>query len=408
MQRRMLVEQSRTPTKRRPPPTESPTGPIYRPIDSRAAPKLGLPFTSTKSTLASTSLKRRRTHSSTSSPLPPCLASLVSLHNSLESALVLHLGREGSALASSTSSPSNHEGEKTVRIPKLIDYITLKALLESGGKRFSETELAQLLWIWEGCGLEGGPSSDDEELVIGLEGEGKMKARGGVGFTITTTRTIGSMGKSIATYALGITLIVRQNPQLPLLSLVAPSSPLRASHSSSVPSSPAFNSPSRSPRKVITTGSRSPSANTSGSGRGSMNIVALWSQGSESRKIEITRRLREWAMSGHSDSSSSAIFPTTLPAIPLAPLPSLLPTLSAIKSDAPSPSKRKLPTNSNATTLNLVDLLVVEKRQKVGKVGSAKQRAQDLKDRVSAVSDSLSNLQHKYRLTIVTSPPDSS
>lgn len=254
-----------TPTKRRifdrsPSP---PRRPFVLAGQRDSPPVLGLPFSA---------FTKPRPSSTVPASLPAPLASLLALHIMLESSLVLHLANEGAAVASSTSQ-TNALGEAVIRIPNLINFHELRKKIESGGKAFGEKELARLLWVWEGCGQGEGEESmasvnrddDDDELDVG-KGEA-----GGMGFVVTKTRA-GSARSILTTYGIGIAVSLRANPQLPTFELLP-------------------HSPSRSLEKKVAP----PSPGSVGRGREGMSVVALWSQGQDSRREEFGRRLRDWA-----------------------------------------------------------------------------------------------------------------
>lgn len=264
---RRASDELSTPTKRRytsrdatpPPHTPKSTG-----LRALTPPPLGLPFG--MSSVASTS-------SLATPAFPGPLADLFSLYTALESVLLFHLANEGARVASSASR-TNAAGVGTIRLPNLIDLPDLMKKIESSGRRFTERELATLVWVWSGCGIRNEDEEEDEELEIGGE------EVGGMGFIVTKMRC-GISGNIVTTYGLGISVTIKSNPQLPKLELI-PS----ATSTSSSPGSPA-----RTPEKKVVV---PPSPTSIGRGRAGMSIVALWSQGNDSRREEFGRRLREW------------------------------------------------------------------------------------------------------------------
>ena len=315
----------RTPTKKvHPPDVDVDSAPLVLRQERPKLVPLGLPFNATKRPLIS--------------KLPEVLDRLLHLHASLESALFAHLAEAGSSLAASTSAPNNH-GVSQIRIPRLIDFNKLKRLIESGGRNFVEKDLAELCWVWEGCGLGKGGAEDELE-VTGLEGEGlEEDESGGMGFIISKTRT-GSSNKYVATYALGISISIKSNPQLPSMELLPLSSP------GNTPSSPVRPASRKVPE----------SPGSARRGREGMSVVALWSQGSEARRTEFGTRLRTWSQAvgqpypspppsshkGKSKPTQSAPIPFQLPPIPRAVLPVLNPAIVCVAgTSSPSPKKKK-------------------------------------------------------------------
>ncbi|GAA96796.1 uncharacterized protein L969DRAFT_83419 [Mixia osmundae IAM 14324] len=106
--------------------------------------------------------------------LPTAYANLLSTHASLERAMMVHLAKDGAraaatAMASPTppplidfSNPTSSlqssplartrtpSGSSIIRLPNLIAFNDLRPLVENGtGRRFSESELSQLVWLWQ-------------------------------------------------------------------------------------------------------------------------------------------------------------------------------------------------------------------------------------------------------------------
>lgn len=274
--------------------------PLHRPTPTGAASPLGLPFAFQTDATTSTTTSPKR---NTARPLPPHLAALLSLHAAVERTLILHLSTAGSTIASTVSDTSRTEdggATATVRMTNLIDLSTLGKMLASTGKRFTETELRRLVWVWQGAGggytapssscstaarkspTKSSPSAMSGSIVFGRDSEDEV---GGMGFLVTRARTASSSASAAnngssslfnasgarvsSTYGIGIAVAVRSNPQLPKLELVSPG------RKGSIPTPP-------SPSSV-------------GKGRDGMSIVALWTQGKEQRQREVERRLRAWA-----------------------------------------------------------------------------------------------------------------
>lgn len=187
----------------------------------------------------------------------------------------------------------------------------------------------------------GTGGTEDGLEITGLEGEGlEEEEAGGMGFIISKTRT-GSSNKYVATYALGISIFIKSNPQLPPMELLPLSSP------GGIPSSPVRSSS----RKV------SESPGSVRRGREGMSVVALWSQGSEGRRTEFASRLRAWSKqvgqpypspppSKHKSKSKASTTESQpislqLPPIPRATLPILNPAIVCVPgTSSPSPKKK--------------------------------------------------------------------
>ncbi|KAK4692126.1 hypothetical protein P7C70_g9198, partial [Phenoliferia sp. Uapishka_3] len=356
--KRKIVERSPSPPRR--------SNPFSAQRES--PPSLGLPFSD---------FRNPSTSSEFSSILPPPLASLVALHTVLESALVLLLACDGSAVASATSQ-TNAQGEAILRMPNLITFNNLQPKIETSGKRFSEAELAKLVWVWEGCGRGEGsmPTTpmdelDDDELKV------EKKEVGGMGFLITESRTRNpTTGSTVSTYGIGISVALRANPQLPTFELLPPRSPT---------------SKAASGKRVVP-----PSPGSVGSGRQGMSVVALWSQGKDGRVEEFARRLREWA-----DDCSRRGKDFTV--IPRATLPTFA---AAIHNVAGTTSpKKKAPTDVFGPAIHIAapnfagGLGVLVPAAKVVSKGSVEERRQALAARLQAKA----NAGHSAYLASISS-----
>ncbi|KAM0752815.1 hypothetical protein T439DRAFT_183174 [Meredithblackwellia eburnea MCA 4105] len=351
----------------------------------RSSLGLGLPFTETKSKRASPpSPNSSPSSSSSSSLLPAPLASLLALHVTLESALLLHLANEGSSVASSTSQTNDH-GEAVIRIANLITYPELRGRVEGSGKSFSEKDLARLVWVWEGCGLRDRPAGegdvegsclvgrnpcrdDDEEEEEEDDDLNVEKGEsGGMGFLITKTRT-GSTKGVVSTYGIGINVALRANPQLPTFELLPPHSPGRSS---------------REPRQMPA------SPGSVGRGREGMSVVALWSQGTESRRAEFTRRVREWGAqfpddAVHRDAIPRATLPSLAAAIPIVP-GTHSPSKRQVASDVFGPV---IPIASHSSSVAMLS----EGKKLTKTAGSAAERMKELAARLKAKANARSDI----------------
>ncbi|KAM0791545.1 hypothetical protein ACM66B_005993 [Microbotryomycetes sp. NB124-2] len=274
------------------------------------------------------SKKRARTRTTSNhgdAPLPQPLADLVTLHAAIESAIIVHLGSAGSAVASSVSS-FDANSRATMRVPNLIHLSELCKMVRCGQKQLGETELARLVWAWKGCGLSNEDedtmrSDDDDDLHVTKSG---LDETGGLGFIVSSTRLNKSSNIQMG-YSIGIEVQIKANPQLPALELVSHS----PKSSSTAPASPS----------------------SAARGRDGMNVVVLWTAGKDARRQELVRRLRRWArhcaqhehsITGVAFDPEQSAFPKRLPPIPLATLPSLTPAKpSIVGTPSPSPKKKK-------------------------------------------------------------------
>jgi hypothetical protein len=201
-------------------------------------------------------------------PLPASHSVLVTLHASLERALLLHLATSGASSLpptlpapppsplSSSSSPLEQE-PFTVRLPNLVSYRTIRPVVERGaGHSFTELELSRLLAVWDEEG-------DDGKL----------------GLIVTPHRELDrTTGNKVYTYGIGIELRIRRNEPRPELEIVG------------VGGSPGAGGGAGGG------GGKRSNRNSSSMG---MNVVALWSQGSEGRREEVRRRLGRKVLQAH-------------------------------------------------------------------------------------------------------------
>ncbi|BGP32287.1 hypothetical protein JCM10296v2_004068 [Rhodotorula toruloides] len=365
-------------------PTKSPRLSNDRPVTPPPRPSNKLPLSPSPPLDLPFVFQTSSPRTSSATPLPSPLASLLSLHSAIERALIMHLSTAGSTIASSISDVDSASNEAKVKMANLIDLPTLTRMLESSGKRFGENELRRLVWVWQGAGgvartdagedLDGSPRGRNT-VVLGRDGEDEV---GGMGFVVSRARvasTSSSAGPRVSqTYGLGISVSLRTNPQLPKLELVSPSS-----------------------GKTRTTAAP-PSPSSVGKGRDGMSIVALWAQGKEQRRKEVEGRLRRWAERQvkaeemDEDEPDSIRFASTANSVPLAALPLLTPAVPAIPSTTtpnpkkpstsamPMPGQAKLPVVSPA---NFVDTLLKGKPVKA-KGGSVADRDRARRERIQA------------------------
>lgn len=237
-------------------------------------------------------------HDAHSVPLPDHYAALLNLHAAVERALLLHLATEGSkacsaavatpASDSATSTSSGNSETLVVDLPNLATFTGIRAVVERGsGRRFGPTELAQLVWLWEG-GLNGPQASEEDDLFTSSDSMASRKKegrRGGLSMTVSSTRELDrNSGKRVHTWGIGIHLELKQNVQLPALELVG-SSPSSSSSRQGALSS--LDSPATPALKRV-----------------GMSVLPLWSSKAEYRREEMRRRLGECVLKAHDDFSS--------------------------------------------------------------------------------------------------------
>ncbi|GAA5897180.1 hypothetical protein JCM8208_003748 [Rhodotorula glutinis] len=385
-----VVTPSSTPNRARPrdravtppPPPAFPVG-LASPTPSTSSPSLGYPFA------LHASPRRPTAGARSTSPLPPALAALLSLHSAVERALILHLSTSGSgsSLASTLSDLDPDSGTAQLRMPNLVDLATLGRMLESTGKRCGEDELRRLVWAWQGADDPASPRANVNGGVGVGVGGGADDEVGGMGFIVSRARTatLAAPGRVAHTYGLGISVAVRSNPQLPKFELV---------------------SPGRQARRDAP-----PSPSSVGKGREGMSIVALWTQGKEARRVELEGRLRRWSERSRvggvkreedeiitiddDDLHFTASTSSTTAGVPLAALPLLAPAVSAIPSTStPSPTKRAAPRSFLEGGTAAPDLPVASPSDFVGallqgkpvrsKAGTAADRAAARRERIEA------------------------
>jgi len=323
------------------------------------------PTKASSSSISSLSAKYNLT--SLNVPLPESYQMLLNLHTAFERALMLHLTTEGKGgrIASAVSaSAADFSSTSRIRLENLATYNQLRAMVERGsGRRFGQTEFAQLLWLWNAASsttsaVLDDPFSDSPAPVSSL------------GFLVTkTTEMSKTNGKKMSSWGIGIELDLKRNGEATERSLSIQNSPVSAKK----PTSP----------------------NKMAGKREGMSVVALWSQGAEERKNEIRLRLGNCVVQHHDSflhsiaderpstpisrprrhSSEPSFHPDfdlcALPSVPTSTLPDLLgvqrstgQTLNGLASSSSSPNKSE----NDATT----------------RKPSAKVRASSLTERIKA------------------------
>lgn len=194
--------------------------------------------------------------------LPVNYQNMLSLHSAFERAIMLYISTEGkaglmaSAVAHASQQASSTSTSYKVEIPNLAPYTALKSVVErASGLAFGEKQLSQLLWVWQ--------RASDARLK-----RGDNTARG-LGFILSRmTDASKSTGRKTTTWGVGIELEIKRHAPEPSMELLGASA-----------------NPTRH-RRV-------PSG---GGARDGMSVVALWSQGSESRKELVRKTLGEMVL----------------------------------------------------------------------------------------------------------------
>ena len=203
-------------------------------------------------------------------PLPTHYSSLMTLHVALEHALLVHLATSGASAASLNSGESdmNESISRTVRLPNLITYTALRPLVErTGGRRLGPTELRRLASVWTDF------HSDDSNEVHGL------------GFIVSKTRALDARtGRRVWDWGIGIELEIHraERPKTPPMQVgfggvTTPKGSSSCRFTTPPPDSPKL-AEAQSPSKT--------------KAREGMSLVAMWNNGLEVRKAEVSRRLR--------------------------------------------------------------------------------------------------------------------
>lgn len=215
-------------------------------------------------------------------PLPPHYARLLQTHLGVERALLLHLATDGSRASAAmlkASNESSHLGdgeEMIIDLPALLPFSALQRTVERGSNhRFGPTELAQLVWLWEG-GLDGKHANEEKQG----QRSALLQRRGGMSLSVTTAKELNKVSRrSTSTWALGIELQIRHNAPVPEYELVDPTSSPKI-----VPSSPSSSSGTPSKRFK----------------RSGLSVMPLWSSKAAFRKEEVRRRLGQCVLKAHS------------------------------------------------------------------------------------------------------------
>ncbi len=151
-------------------------------------------------------------NSSSLSPLPYHLNSLLSLANAFSLSLSLHLATHPPILP--PLPPSAPEGLEVV-LDNVATYLGIKDSVEKiAGKRFGLGELKALMWLWEWDGnaetVEGmvkgkGKSMEDNPFLISPTSSAPSKDTNAP-YILTSTRALDSAGRRVHTYGIGIRL----------------------------------------------------------------------------------------------------------------------------------------------------------------------------------------------------------
>lgn len=262
----------------------SPSHPLLTPSKrSKAAPSsIQSNASTTPSKRSKTDQERPKELDSSTVPLPEHYTALLNLHAAVERALLLHLATEGSKACSAAVAMSEGGAlgaeNLVVDVPNLATFTGIRAVVERGAnKRFGPTELAQLVWLWEG-GLNGPQASED--VFASSPAKKKDGRRGGLSMTVSSSRELDrSTGKRVHTWGIGIHLELKQNVQLPALEVVGGSP-------TSVKAQDVGSSPSLK--------------------RVGMSVLPWWSSKAEYRREEMRRRLGECVIKAHEDFSAGS------------------------------------------------------------------------------------------------------
>lgn len=262
----------------------SPSHPLLTPSKRSKADSSSIQgnASTTPSKRSKTDQDRPKELNSSTVPLPEHYTALLNLHAAVERALLLHLATEGSkacsaAVATSEGGASGAEN-LVVDVPNLATFTGIRSVVERGAnKRFGPTELAQLVWLWEG-GLNGPQASED--LFASSPAKKKDGRRGGLSMTVSSSRELDrNTGKRVHTWGIGIHLELKQNVQLPALEVVGGSP-------TSIKAQDVGSSPSLK--------------------RVGMSVLPLWSSKAEYRREEMRRRLGECVIKAHEDFSAGS------------------------------------------------------------------------------------------------------
>lgn len=201
-------------------------------------------------------------------PLPSHIQFLLEAHVAVEQSLLVHMATSGAPAAE-----WHDEGtERCLRIPNIINYNTLKPMVERTLRRsFTLIEFKRLVWIWSHA-----PGSRQE---LDTSPSPPPLDMGGMGFLVSRMRMIDpNTRRQALDYGLGIEMRV---PELrSYSSLVTFGSPQNKA------------SPGRQRQEPL----RPPSSPSS---REEMSNLAVWNNGVDQRRTEFHRRLCHLVAAAH-------------------------------------------------------------------------------------------------------------
>ncbi|ORY34914.1 hypothetical protein BCR39DRAFT_515585 [Naematelia encephala] len=322
--------------------------------------------------------------STATTPLPPHLHTLLTLHHALNLALSLHIATHPPVL------PPHSPSATSIPLPALTNLLAIKDTVERGsGRRFGPAELARLAWIWQWDGTslpdeklvsersKRVDDDDDNPFLVKPPSDRPSTSQiqvGGLSYLITPTRTLDN-GRRVYTYGIGLELDLKPGET----------------------------------RQVLFGGNEGGLGNKGQAG--GTGAIARWNATGDVREAVFRRKLDKWVeLNGgyeapkHSDlptPTSSSNVRSSIPPIPLLPLPhlpasTLLPaanlfsTPSSSLSSSPgltSSPKKKSPQNTAGPSSGLADPFVLDDPADKGKIvrtGSVEERRQAMMDRLKA------------------------
>lgn len=294
------------------------------------------------------------------SKLPEHLQTLLTLHHAFNIAISLHLATHPPVLPPHSADATN------VRIPNLTNLLTLKGAVERGsGRRFGQTELARLAWLyaWDGESLPSEDKEDDDNPFLEKPKSNPSEPVSGLSYLITATRTLDPAGRKVHTLGIGLELDIEAGET----------------------------------RQLLMNGAEGGFGNK-GQG-GGLRVLGRWNAGAELREDIVRQRLEKWVTLNGGELVEETHLPTpstrdsgrsAIPPIPLLPLPkpatvqlgaALFASPSTPSADA-GPSTPKPPAFTE-----LSDPFEMPAKPATPK-GSLEARRQALRDRIRAKSAS--------------------
>ncbi|KAL1413194.1 hypothetical protein Q8F55_000945 [Vanrija albida] len=303
-----------------------------------------------------------RTPKAPPTPIPPHLQALLSLHHGFNVALSLHIATHPPIL------PPHSSTTTQLQLLNLTNYAAIKDTVErTSGRRFGTQELARLAWLWawdgESLPAESSSKMSDNPFIDAAP----VTQVAGLSYLITPTRTIDPQtGRRIQSHGIGIELELQPGET----------------------------------RQLLMNGAEGGLGNK-GQG-GGVRVIGRWNAGGELREEAVRKRLERWVElhGGYTpteEQNDQLATPTTrdsgrstIPPIPLLPLPKLAPAVSAgnlfnLASSAPdsAPGLTTLP----RSTAGLSDPFEMKPApKKPAAKGSLDERRQAMLERIKARS----------------------